>query len=349
MAKSKTQKYPQGETDNGLRPGDTLDLHGVGITVIENIGGVVQFDYANGQRRALPEKMIEVYQKNGAFPPGAIFERLPDGNLFQVKVLSIGDSKYTVDIINAGDNFDAVLNLDTHLKFADLIKWHMEPDVIETSEQEFVPAEHVKPYIETAANATKYEAEAKAEVKRLQAEIDELTQQLAGERAMREQSDRNRKAAEDVARVATARAAALRNPAYKYEWNGDDKATNIPIKRQSGWEPFHFQFSADNCKLGIVYRKPVLDDLTPSPKETGAEAEHDDEQPASGFTIMPTFPPQPPISIPLTVNRRSANEVIAAANQEVIDDMITAMDERVKFHQSRPPVTLGGRYVPQTQ
>lgn len=126
-AKSKHKPAPASETAPDLLPlevGQGIMVHNHMITVMANEGGVVQFEYANGQRRALLESPLNEYRKHGAFPKGTLFDRFVGDELVEVKIMSIKEREYELDIQPEG----VKSGLDKLTTYNRLMEWHMQPE-----------------------------------------------------------------------------------------------------------------------------------------------------------------------------------------------------------------------------
>jgi hypothetical protein len=73
---------------------------------------------------------LEHYLHNGSFPKGTLFARLIDGELVTVKILSVADGEYGLDI--QCEDEDIAPGIVSPVKFAEVIKWHMQPEHDET-------------------------------------------------------------------------------------------------------------------------------------------------------------------------------------------------------------------------
>lgn len=291
---SKVKDAPVTLEPRPFTEGEAFNLHGQVITVVSNAGGSVQFDYDNGQRRNLQTVWLEQYHQHGAFPKGTLFTRLLEGELVTAKILSVAGGEYGLDIQCENEDFYA--GLETPVKFAALIKWHMQPEHEETPA---APEQFPDRLGYEADEATPdYDAGYAAGRKAALAEVMEQSEEVA--RLKHETADLLETIAILRDELATYKAANARLEAKGRIVNGQRYThftdTHILIAnvnqrcRDEGLEVCHFQYDATGLKLSVVYRKPIEHEPLPAPSPTTAASvgipTYEAGMPAPSVTII---------------------------------------------------------------
>lgn len=253
----------------------TIPLHGQAIKIVSIKDGLVQFDFANDERRSLAqgERWLKLYLKDGVLPKGTRLIRTVNDCLVTVEILSIADGTYGIDI--DCDDEAVEVDLPNTVPFKQLIRWYMQPDAAAPmrlpDHPAYTPDEDDPDY---AAGVEAGRTAALVEVVSQSEEVARL-KHAAADSAETIDILKNENAALTAANARLElKAQIVKGVKYEYEAAVDVRIPDVNAKfKTGGWEPIHWQYDSSGLKLSVVYRKPVETDPLPAPRpEASASA-----------------------------------------------------------------------------